>query len=300
MLADRVIAPGDRLVVGWPKVFWLYLMLVPALLWAPAAFTWPRFAASALLTFVTVGVGHSIGLHRGLIHRAYRCSRLTRGVLAYLAVQAGMGAPLAWIRVHHYRDYWQNQPDCPRYFAYRHSALRDYFWNLHLAFHPADDARYPLPAAVLHDRWLRWLDKTWYWHVLGFIALLAVVFGPEVAVVCGFARISTAILGHWFVNYMVHSYGYARYRIEQATESGYNDWLLGLLSFGEGFHNNHHAHPASAKLSAAWYEVDLGWPAVRLLQWLGLVWRVQALGHTPTQRRRARTGPLRWRFWWQK
>ncbi|OON68463.1 fatty acid desaturase [Hymenobacter sp. CRA2] len=300
MLADRIVPPGDRLVVGWPKVCWLYLMLVPAVLWAPAAVSLPRAVASVLLTFLTVGVGHSIGLHRGLIHRAYRCAPRTRRVLAYLAVQAGMGGPLSWVRVHFYRDYWQNQPDCPRYFAYRHSALRDYFWNLHLSVHPADDARYELPPDVLHDPWLRWLERTWQWHVLGGIGLLALVFGPETAVVCGCARISVAILGHWFVNYVSHSYGYVRYRIERATESGYNNWLLGLLSFGEGLHNNHHAHPQSAKLSAAWYEVDLGWPAVRALQWLGLIWDVQAVGHTPTQRRRALSGPLRWRFWWQK
>ena len=63
-------------------------------------------------------------------------------------------------------------------------------------------------------------------------------------------RTSTIILGHCYIGYASHKYGYSRHIIKDADESGYNDIFLGLISFGEGFHNNHHAFPTSAKFSS--------------------------------------------------
>jgi fatty-acid desaturase len=99
------VAEGDRLAFGWLKASWLYLLLVPALLWGWSSLSLPRSLASVALTVFTVGLGHSIGLHRGVIHRSYRCSRLMRGFLAYCFVHSGLGGPLSWVRVHYFRDY---------------------------------------------------------------------------------------------------------------------------------------------------------------------------------------------------
>lgn len=295
-----LVLPGDRLRPGWLKVCWLYGMLGPALWWGWNSWSPGRGLASLGLVVLTVGLGHSVGLHRGIIHRAFRTSRVMRGVLAWLAVQSGLGGPLAWVRSHYFRDYWQNRLDCPRYFAYDHSMARDYYWNLHLSLHSADESRYEMPAAEAHDPWLRWLERTWVWHVLALLGLIWWGWGFEAMIVCGPVRISASILGHWAVNFLSHKYGYARYDIAGAKEHGYNNWLLGALSFGEGFHNNHHAHSSSAKLSVAWYEIDLGWCLVRLLRATGLIWDVQAVGETPTQRDRARVRPLRRRWPWHR
>lgn len=255
--------------------------------------------ASIVLTVVTVGFGHSIGLHRGIIHRAYRCSRLTRGVLAYLFVHSGLGGPLSWVRVHYFRDYWQNRPDCPAYFRYDHSLARDYYRNLHFALRPADEARYEIPTEDLHDPWLLFLERTWYLHVLAAAALIWAVFSFESMIVCVSVRISVTILGHWFVGFVSHKYGYARYDIDQATEHGYNNFVLGALSFGEGFHNNHHAHPRSARMGHAPYELDLGWVLIRGLRATGIVWDVQVAGYDATLKPQARPRPARWHWPWQ-
>jgi len=82
------------------------------------------------------------------------------------------------------------------------------------------------------------------------------------------------VLGHWFIGYASHKFGYARNRIEGADESGYNDVVLGLVSFGEGFHNNHHSYPSSAKFSIVWYEIDFGWYLAWILKKLGIIWDV--------------------------
>ncbi|MBH8559699.1 fatty acid desaturase [Hymenobacter negativus] len=296
---EAPVIAGDQLTPGWLKIVWLYLMLVPALVWGFSSLSGPRSLASALITVVTVGFGHSIGLHRGIIHRSYRCARFTRGMLAYLFVHTGLGGPLSWVRVHYFRDYWQNRLDCPAYFRYDHSIAKDYYWNLHFALKSGDIGRYEIPDEDLYDPWLAFLEKTWYLHVLAAAGLIWAFFGFEAMIVCVPLRISITILGHWFVGFISHKYGYARYDIDDATEHGYNNWVLGALSFGEGFHNNHHAHPSSAKMSTEWYELDLGWYLVAGLRAVGLVWDVQVVGRDHTQKARAKERSFRWRWPWQ-
>ncbi|MFK8037433.1 MAG: hypothetical protein AB8B74_04035 [Crocinitomicaceae bacterium] len=88
-------------------------------------------------------------------------------------------------------------------------------------------------------------------------------------------RISLIIIGHWYIGYAAHKYGYRRFEIDKANESGYNDAILGLFSFGEGFHNNHHGHPTSAKFSHAWYEIDLSWYIILLLEKCKIIYDVK-------------------------
>ena len=259
------------------KTFWLWGMLVGALPFGLPAATLSTCAVGAALTFLTLCVGHSVGLHRGVIHRTYQASPLVQGGLLYLFVLMGLGGPLSWARLHAVRDYWQNRLDCPPYFAYRHSLARDFFWNLHLGFRPSDDrALALLPAGIFEDRWLRFLERTWPLHVMGSFAILGLTLGPAGVAVAGCCRVAASILGHWAVGYMAHAWGEHRYTIAGATESGTNVWALGVLSFGEGFHNNHHAFPASARMGMKPLDLDLGWLTVLVLEQLGLVKGVSA------------------------
>jgi stearoyl-CoA desaturase (delta-9 desaturase) len=300
-LGDRqeplVPAELGRIEFSWRKSLWLYAMLVPALIWGRRSVVSWSFACSAILTFVTVCMGHSVGLHRGVIHRTYRCSRWVRNLLLYLFVHTGLGGPLSWIRLHYVRDYFQNAASCPMYFGYRQSVFRDYFWNLHLAFVPKDDSVFGIPAELVEDRWIRFLERTWALHVAGLVALVWLFFGFEAAVVIVFVRVAVTILGHWFVGFVAHKHGYVRYELDGSPEIGRNTWLLGVLSFGEGFHNNHHANPGSAAMGEAWYELDLGFLVVRLCELLGLFRDVRAStrGH-PTLRHNARRATVVARF----
>lgn len=259
------------------KSLWLWALLLPGAWGAATCLDLRLTAVSLILTGLCLCLGHSVGLHRGIIHRTYRTSRLMRGCLAWLFVQSGLGGPLTWAKLHAVRDHWQNQADCPPYFAYRHELLRDFWWNLHCRFEPADDqALARLPADVLRDPWLRFLEATWPLHVAGAALLLGWWGGPAAIAVCACARCAAAILGHWFVGYAAHAWGEARYHVHGACESGTNHWLLGVASFGEGFHNNHHAFPGSARIGLRWWEFDLGWWAVRALRCAGLISNVQA------------------------
>ena len=257
------------------KTIWLWGMAIPGLAGIRFA-TRATLASSLALTFVTLCVGHSVGLHRGIIHRTYQAHPAVRGALVYLFVLSGLGGPLAWARLHAVRDLWQNRTDCPPYFAYRHSAARDFVWNLHLRFEPADDrADARLPPDVLRDPWLRFLERTWPLHVLALALAILAVLGPAGVAVCVCARTAASITGHWFVGYAAHAWGERRFEIPGATECGTNVWLLGVLSFGEGFHNNHHRYPASARMGRRWWELDLGYGVIRALAALRLVRDVQ-------------------------
>ncbi|MBL0913646.1 MAG: acyl-CoA desaturase [Bacteroidia bacterium] len=249
---------------------WFYLMLIPTLAFIWQAVTLNNLLVSLLLFWLTVCLGHSVGLHRGLIHRSYTTSRLFRNILLYLFVHSGLGNILSWTRSHHMRDYWQNQPECPPWFGYDHSMLRDYWWNLHTRYTDADMEKYRMPDHG-SDPFIRHLARYGRLHVLAACGLIGYLWGWQTMLVLYPARISATILGHWFVGYMTHTRGEKRYHIRGASVQGTNQWLLGLISFGEGYHNNHHAFPASARMGIRLYEIDLGWYALWSFRACGLV-----------------------------
>jgi stearoyl-CoA desaturase (delta-9 desaturase) len=213
-----------------------------------------------------------------------------RSVLLLLFCQTGLGGPLAWIRVHHARDHWQNQPASPPYFAYGHSLLRDFVWNLHLAFAPVDErewqARYGIEKAIDEDPLLRFLERTWRRQVAGAWLLACLLAGPGFAtvVVCG--RVAATILFHWLIGYLSHTHGEVAFDIPGACEVGRDSWTLGALSFGEGFHNSHHALPRSARMGLRRGDLDLGYWVVRALARLG--WVTDVIG--PGDMRAPRAG----------
>ena len=286
---ESLVGASDGRVRWAPrKVVWLYLSLASSglvLLFPPSL---GACAVALALTVVTLCAGHSVGLHRGVIHRTYSCSPWLRGALAYLFVHTGIGGPVSWIRLHYVRDHYQNCAECPRYFRYDHSALRDYFWNLHLRFEPRDAAIYGVPASDERDPWLRFLERTWPAHVVLLGVALWLSFGPSVAIVCVPLRVSVSVLGHWYIGFAAHKRGGVRYELDGAAEMGRNLPWLGVLSFGEGFHNNHHANPGSARMGEGALELDLGYYLLVGLERLGLVRELRTTGRSDLRRYNAR------------
>jgi stearoyl-CoA desaturase (delta-9 desaturase) len=271
--------PGEaagRVEFAWPKTLWLYANLAAGLAALPYGIGFRSLGLSFLLAFGTLCVGHSVGLHRGIIHRTYETSRTMRRSLVALFAFAGLGGPVSWMRVHFTRDYWQNRLDCPRYFRYEHGMGVDYHWNLHCRFVPADESAYGIPPEDARDPFLLFFERTWCLWPLILTALVALIWGPAVAGVACCLRVATGILGHWFIGFVSHKIGYVRYGVKDASAEGRNVFFLGVASFGEGFHNNHHAFPSSARMGVKWYELDAGWWVVLVLEKTGLIRNVKA------------------------
>lgn len=261
--------------ISWKKSLWLYLMIFPIVLIDFSLISLKDVLLNIILLFITVGIGHSVGLHRGIIHKSYITSKRFKNLSLYAFTLTGLGSPLSWLKQHYYRDYWQNRNDCPRYFQYNHSIITDFWWNLHLTFIPKNIDRYNIPEEDLNDSMILWLHKTWHLHYIIFMIIMYYLVGFNSMLIATCLRTAITLLGHWYIGYASHKYGYSRYTIKNADESGYNDLLLGLISFGEGFHNNHHSHPTSAKFSMKWYEIDFGWMLVWFFSKLKLVTEVK-------------------------
>lgn len=254
------------------KTGWFLAMGLPGLLGAPFALTPSSAGVAIVLGFGTFLFGHTVGLHRGVLHRSYRTHRWLRDALVYAFVLTGIGGPLRWIRAHNQRDRWQNQPWAPDWFRYDHGIAQDAWWNLHTVFiEPGDDIR----PDDRDDPWFAFLERTWVLHVAGSFVLLGAFGGWQHVVIGGFLRVWVGMLFHWYVGYEAHKRGEVRFEVRGAVESGRNRWLLGVLSLGEGFHNNHHARPESARIGLDPWELDAGWAVVRVLEAVGLAWDVR-------------------------
>lgn len=279
------------------KTIWMYLILIPTIFIDWNSLTIKDYSLFLCLLILTVGIGHSIGLHRGVIHKSYQTSRIFRNISIYLFTLTGMGSPINWLKQHYFRDYWQNRKDCPTYFRYKHSLFTDYIWNLHLKFEPTSIDRYEIPKKDLNDPWFLWLHRTWYIHNIVFLGLIYFIFNINTMLFLGCFRIGLVILGHWYIGYASHKYGYSRHTIENADESGYNDMVLGLISFGEGFHNNHHAFPKSAKFSSKWYEIDLSWYLILILKKIGVIYNTKTQCNN-LKKTAKNLGKIKWTLPW--
>lgn len=263
------------------KTAWLYLNLFSCLFISFAALNKSAIIISVVISVVTVSLGHSIGLHRGIIHQAYSTSKGFRNFLLILFIFTGMRSPLTWIKLHYTRDFWQNKTSCHPYLGYQHSIWKDFIWYLHYSFtvDQKDLEEYGFPKEFYKDQFLKFLDKTWYLFSIIPAILVWIFWGFQEFLIIFPVRISINLLMHWFIGYISHKHGYRKYIIANANESGYNHWLLGVISFGEGFHNNHHAFPSSSRFGVRWFEFDLSWQFIKVLRFSKLIWNVKSANH---------------------
>jgi fatty-acid desaturase len=265
------------------KSAWISAMTLIALVVGPAVVTWDAVALFVCSTAVTVCLGHSLGMHRRLVHRAYECPLWVERLFVYLGTLVGMAGPYGMIRQHDIRDWAQRKPDCHPYLAHRSSMLRDGFWQLHCELRLAHPPRLMIERRVEEDRFYRFIDRTWMAQQIPW-ALLFFALGGLPWVVWGICvRVAVSVTGHWLVGYFAHNRGPRSWHIEGAGVQGYNVRGCGLITMGEAWHNNHHAFPGSARLGLHRGEIDPGWWVLLALRRLGLVWGLKTPADLPAR-----------------
>jgi fatty-acid desaturase len=264
-------------VVRWQPVksLWISGLTLAALIGGPLTFTWGALALFLATTAVTVCLGHSLGMHRRLIHRAYDCPLWLERLFVYLGTLVGMAGPYGMIRQHDIRDWAQRKPRCHPYLAHHSSILRDGFWQLHCELALAHPPELVMERRVAEDRFYRVIDRTWMAQQLPWAALFFALGGMPWLVWGIAVRVAASVTGHWLVGYFAHNRGPRSWHIEGAGVQGYNVPWCGLITMGEAWHNNHHAFPGSARLGLNAGESDPGWWVLMLLERLGLVWGVK-------------------------
>jgi stearoyl-CoA desaturase (delta-9 desaturase) len=263
--------------VSWKPVksLWIAAMTIVGVVGAPLTATWDAVGLFIATSAVTVCLGHSLGMHRRLIHRSYDCPLWLERLFVYCGTLVGMAGPYGMIRQHDIRDWAQRKPVCHAYLAHRSSLLRDGFWQLHCELALSHPPTLHIERRVRDDRFYQFLERTWMAQQIPW-AIAFYVIGGLPWLVWGIAlRVAACVTGHWLVGYFAHNRGPRSWHVEGAGVQGYNVPYCGFITMGEAWHNNHHAFPGSARLGLGNGEIDPGWWMLCALRRVGLVWGVK-------------------------
>ncbi len=235
--------------------------------------------------FTSLGIG--AGYHRLLTHRGFKCPKWFEYTLATLGVCSFQDSPGRWVlvhRVHHQHSDHQPDPHTPKVSA---------FWA-HMGWLFIDNRELSTASAfdryvrdLMQDKYYMWLQKGQNWILVFFLHGLAIWgLGSLVGYLmtgtgAGALQIGlqwllwgvvlrTIFTWHvtWGINSAAHIWGYRNY---ETREDSRNNWLFAFLTNGEGWHNNHHADPRSARHGHRWWEIDVTWMSLRFFEKLGIV-----------------------------
>lgn len=256
----------QRYKVHYSNIFWITLVHVGAI---AALFFYSKFNLIGMLlgVFVLAPIAINMGFHRLLAHRAFKAPQWFQRAVATIGAMIGGGAPVHWVASHRIHHQFSDQDGDP------HDSRKG-FWYSHVGHlfettveesDGSDIKKYA--ADMLADPYMVWLNQYWMWFALGFLPILYLIGGASFVLWGGFLRLALTWHIMWFVNSASHMWGYRSYK---TTDNTRNNWWVGLLAAGEGWHNNHHAFPSCAAHGRKWYEADLTYFIIRILEVAGI------------------------------
>lgn len=238
---------------------------------APFCFSWANFGYFIAGWVVTGMFGITYSFHRQLSHKSFKSPKWLEYIMAYCGVLAVQGDPIEWVSSHRYHHANCDTPDDP------HTPYEGFWWS-HCGWFLDAEAT----LARVSDRsnasdmasqpFYTHLQKHYGWHVLGSALLTYALLGASGFVWAFALRVCWVHHITWFVNSAAHVWGTQPYNTGDLSR---NNWWVGILAFGEGWHNNHHAFEFSARHGLEWWQFDPTWYTIRLFKALGLVTNVK-------------------------
>ena len=258
---------------NWVTIFFMVLFHLGALA-AILFWSWKALIVTLILFWVAGSLGIGMGYHRLLTHRGYKVSKAVEYFLTICGTLALEGGPINWVvthRIHHAHTDIKGDPHTPR----------DGRWWSHIGWILSGTAQKHDDTVLLRyapdlmkQRFYVLLNRL-YFLPLAVLGLALLWFGGWSVLMWGiFLRVTIGLHTTWLVNSATHLWGRRRFATDDDSR---NSWWVALLTFGEGWHNNHHAHPTSARHGLAWYELDINWWGIRLLQLLGLARAIKSV-----------------------
>jgi len=252
----------DRESMNWTTTVVLVLLHVGAVA-ALFMFSWQALAVSAFLYWIAVGLGISMGYHRLHTHRSYKVPVGLEYFLAVCGTLTLEGGPIFWVathRIHHQKADRPGDPHSPR----------DGGWWAHIGWILFGETKHnntrlmsKYAPDLAKDRFYIWLNN-YHWLPILVLAIVLFAFGGLPMLLWGTClRVVVGLHATWLVNSATHMWGRRRFATRDDSR---NNWWVALLTFGEGWHNNHHAHPTSARHGLTWYEFDHSWILINILK----------------------------------
>jgi len=251
--------------VDWVVATWMLAMHLGCLA-APFFFTWQALAVAVVLHWATCSLGICLTFHRCLSHRSLKLRTPAKFMGCLIGTIAGEGSPLMWAATHRVHHGHSDQPGDP------HSPLEGPWWaHLWWMMVKSSDRKkqllYQYYAPDLYrDPMLRFFDRTFALWLWGTGIALLLIGGLPMLLWGMCVRMVLAYHSTWFVNSATHLWGYRNY---ETTDASRNLWWVALFAYGEGWHNNHHAHPRLARAGHRWWEFDMTWWAICGLRAIG-------------------------------
>jgi len=251
---------------NWPVTIVMAFLHVGAIA-ALFFFSWKILAATVVIYWMTTGLGISMGYHRLHTHRSYKVPVGLEYLFAVCGALTLEGGPISWVathRIHHQNSDLPGDPHSPNEGA----------WWAHAGWLLTGESNHnntrvmsKYAPDLAKDRFYVWLNNN-HWVPTFVLALLLFAIGGLPLVLWGiFFRIVFGLHATWLVNSATHMWGGRRFA---TRDNSRNNWWVALMTFGEGWHNNHHAHPTSARHGLAWYEFDPSWIQIKFLKFLGI------------------------------
>jgi len=236
-------------------------------------FSWQNLAAALILWWIAGSFGIGLGYHRLLTHRGYTAPKWLEYFLTVCGTLAVQSGPLSWVTTHRLHHAFTDTDKDP------HSPKNGVFWS-HIGWIFKGDAQIHDDAThkryspdLFKDRFHVFADK-YYWVTSVAVGLLLAAIGGWPMVLWGiFLRTVVGWHFTWLVNSATHIWGSRRF---ETRDTSTNNALIAALTFGEGWHNNHHAFPRSARHGLGRFEFDVNWVQIRLLEKLGIISDVYA------------------------
>ena len=270
-MRSQATAISKRIGLNWFTAFVLAVFHIGAVA-ALFMFSWRNFAIAVVMYYIATGLGISMGYHRLHTHRSYKVPLWMEYFFAVCGTLTLEGGPIFWVATHRLHHQFSDQPGDP------HSPRDGAFWS-HVGWILFGEtnhnntkmmSRYA-PDLAKHRFYLLLTD--WHWVPVTVTGLAMWAIGGLPMMLWGtFVRVVFGLHATWLVNSATHMWGARRFATRDDSR---NTWWVALISFGEGWHNNHHAHPTSARHGLAWYEFDPSWLLVKTLRYFGVARSVQ-------------------------
>lgn len=238
----------------------------------PSNFSWTAIGVALVLHWVTGGLGITLGWHRLVSHRSFQTPKWLEYFFVFCGALACQGGVIHWVglhRLHHqYSDKGEMDP---------HDASRGFWWS-HMGWmffnSPANREIDRVTKDISGDPVYQFLQNYFLLVQVALGIILWAIGGWPFVVWAVFVRLVAVYHCTWFVNSATHKFGYRTY---ETTDTSTNCWWVALVTYGEGWHNNHHAYQYSARHGLKWWEIDMTWMTIALLQKLGLATKVKLI-----------------------